>query len=146
MSFEDVIGVYRRDSFRHGEFAFDRGSSLARSTAQAAVPNCAGVYVISTGHGSRHEILYVGKSGTVHSDGTLGKQGISQRLRKKQKGLPRQTYFEAVMDERGIDQLLFEWFETYCGHEGAPPFLAEAELLAAHLADHGHLPPLNGAA
>lgn len=145
MAFADALTDLRSKALDGGAFDLGCTDSLSQAINTARVPSCAGVYVI-TAPCDAEAVLYVGRSGTVHQDGSLGDQGIAERLRKRQGGLSREQFFRRVMHDRAIDALHFEWFETYRRHEGTPPFLWEALLLAAHLDEHGCLPALNESA
>jgi hypothetical protein len=88
--------------------------------------NVAGVYIVygKNNDQTQEHLLYIGK---------------------KIKG---NEYFRMVLNGEisGVGQwdvLRIKWIETYRKPEGIPPFLAEAQLLAAYLSDTGKLPPLN---
>ena len=110
-----------------------------------------GVYLIYGVYGGSQTLLYIGKAGTVHEDGTMSEQGLHGRLANKQEGMPRQRFFKKLLSGKDprvgpIDGLRIKWLETYRDNAGTPPFQAEAELLAAYLAEFRKLPPLNNKA
>jgi hypothetical protein len=144
--FEQTLEALRQQAQATGTFAFRAGDTLTQVIAGARVPACAGVYVIHTSDAGTGRVVYIGKSGTVHTDGSLGKQRMNVRLCKKQGGMCRQRFFAEFMKQHAIGELRFLWIATYCDGRGTPPFLAEAQLLAAYLSEHGQLPELNSSA
>ena len=143
--FQESLDGIRQTAVSSGHFSVRPSDSLSAVISAAAVPACAGVYVISAATPTPR-VIYIGKSGTVHQDGSLGEQRMNQRLRRKQSGLPREQFFREYMRGHSVPELHIEWFETYRENVGDPPFLVEARLLAAYLADHGALPELNRSA
>jgi hypothetical protein len=58
--------------------------------------------------------------------------------------MSRARFFAERIAEENLDQLHFEWFVTFeHRRRGVPPFLPEAQLLAAHLDAYGYLPRWN---
>jgi hypothetical protein len=118
--------------------------------------NVAGVYIVygKNNDQTQEHLLYIGKSGTIAQDGSIGDQKIRKRLlnvraiRADKTKIKGNEYFRMVLNGEisGVGQwdvLRIKWIETYRKPEGIPPFLAEAQLLAAYLSDTGKLPPLN---
>lgn len=118
--------------------------------------NVAGVYIVYGKNNDQRQddLLYIGKSGTIAQDGSIGDQKICKRLlnvraiRVDKTKIKGDEYFRMVLNGKipGVgqwDELRIRWIETYRKLEGIPPFLAEAQLLAAYLSDTGNLPPLN---
>ena len=80
---------------KHGKFEFVHGASLKAESR--TVCEGYGIYLIY-GHYNEHEqLLYIGKSGTVNQDGTMGDQGLRGRLNNKQEKMPRKQFFERLV-------------------------------------------------
>lgn len=143
VEFETVLERLRETAFTHGRFVLLQSESINEVVVHERVSKGFGIYVISGCRNSGSEVLYIGMAGTICQDGRTKDQGIRKRLTMKQGGIYRKDYFPRVIDERNLDSLNIEWFETYSVGKGVPPFLAEAELLAAFLRSSGRLPALN---
>ncbi|MBN3761161.1 hypothetical protein [Burkholderia sp. Ac-20365] len=146
MTFDTSLGALRSSAFNHGEFELRAAESINDVVRLERVSDGFGVYVIYGQCEGEREVLYIGKAGTICQDGTVKMQGIRSRLTMKQDGVYRREYFQSVIRDRGLDALLFEWFETYAGGKGHTPFLSEAILLDSFLQSTGSLPVLNKAA
>lgn len=132
--------------------------------------NIYGVYCIFGMRQKKSELIYIGMSGTVLSDGTMRKQVVGERLKKTacKKTKNKQTVYRVSRDELfsalvGVEkdqlanivdyyprlqefefeELEFHWIDTYTTLNGLPPALVEAELLWCYLSEHGHLPIMN---
>lgn len=148
--------IDRLNPLEAGEFRFISGDKLCKlinvkQVGESHDSERFGVYLIYGITGSTQTLLYIGKAGTVHEDGTMSGQGLHGRLANKQEGMPRQMFFEKLLSGKeprvgSIEGLQIKWFETYLDNAGTPPFQAEAELLAAYLAEFRKLPPLNNRA
>lgn len=122
-----------------GSFTFRLGDSLSRQSA--GVPDGYGVYCIRAGspHG---ELLYVGKGGSIQSDGQYRRQNLRQRLTNRQNGVSRQCYFtDKLRSEPALGSLLIEWY-IVDEHKVLPGF-CESLLLQHHYALHHRLPRWN---
>ena len=139
MDFAETMEAFRRDH-SHGEFTLKAGEEAG---IRESVSEGYGCYVIWGIRGEKLEVLYVGKAGTLEHHGGWKKQGLRKRLTMKQGGVYRKDFFPKLIQKRQLDGLHFEWFETFGNGSRKPPFLAEAELLAAFFREHGRLPPLN---
>lgn len=134
-----------------GAFHFAKADySLAEKINEAKVARGYGVYAFfgCRDKGAAQKLLYIGKSGTIRQDGSLGNQGLNERIRKKQEGMSREEVFNNILDGKdgralGFNSIRIEWIETYRDRKGIPPFLAEAQLLTNYLRAFGALPPLN---
>lgn len=110
---------------------------------------CHGVYVIYGINSEGKKPVYIGRSGTLKNDGSISEQCLHKRLGKKQDNRPRPLVFHEWIHQATEDcgpfpyGLNFRWYETYRDRCGIPPFLAEAQLLAAYLKDFGRLPIKN---
>lgn len=143
MSFSALLAEFRRTFPQQGSFKLSPGGSIKAAVAEHDVPNEFGVYLISLISGSRLDLVYVGKAGTVKASGSWKEQGIAKRLANRQRRESRSIFFRRLIAERELDGLHFEWFVTFNGETRVLPALAEAELLQAYLNDHGRLPELN---
>ncbi len=143
MSFSALLGEFRRKFPRQGSFKFGPGESINAAVANHDVPNEFGVYLISSVSGSRLDLVYVGKAGTVKTSGSWKEQGIAKRLTNRQGKESRSVFFPRLIEEKKLEGLYFEWFVTFNGETKVLPGLAEAELLQAYFHEHGRLPDLN---
>ncbi len=92
----------------HGTFTFKIGDSLSQKTKE--IPNGYGVYRIYA-NSSEGELLYIGKGGTVHTDGSFDKQLLKERLNNKQENMRREKFFIKKMNEdKQLKALYIEWF------------------------------------
>ena len=64
------------------------------------MPHAYGIYLIYEGEERKVDPIYIGRSGTVKSGGTIESQGLRQRLSKEQDGKPRNQYFKGEMERR----------------------------------------------
>lgn len=156
-NFENEISKLDSLNLERGEFRYcterewtDKQIKEKFSEARGSKAlNRYGVYVIYGSNTNGEELIYVGLSGTIQNNGSIGQQCLHKRLHMKQGKESRPKFFhELIHDGRDGSGpfpggLYFRWFETYRNHIGTPPFLAEALLLAAYLKDCHRLPPLN---
>lgn len=143
MGFATLLAEFRRKFPRQGSFKFGPDDSIRSAVAAYDVPNDFGVYLISAVSGSRMDLVYVGKAGTVNANGSWKKQGIAKRMTNRQGEVSRSIFFPRLIKERELEGLHFEWFVTFNGETVVLPVLAEAELLQAYFNEHGRLPELN---
>lgn len=144
MSVESILAAFRKEfPNEHGTFDLLPGESINVAVREHNVPRMKGVYVIFAGK----EIVYIGKAGTLLRDGSFRNQTLRVRLTRKQDKVSRKIFFETKMEEMNLPALRFEWFVTFDGARTlVPPFLAEAELLAAFYSDFRRLPSWNKSA
>ena len=146
MNFDETLIRIRAEAFEHGELTMRAKDSINDVVEREHVSEDYGMYVISGCHGEERETIYIGKAGTVCQNGRMKKQGLRKRLAMKQNGVYRKELFPKVMKDNSFNALHIEWFVTYRGENGIPPFLAEAELIAAFLVTFHCLPLLNKSA
>lgn len=92
----------------HGTFTFKVGDSLSQKTKE--IPNGYGVYRIYA-NSIKGELLYIGKGGTVHTDGSFDKQPLKKRLNNTQENMRRENFFIKKMNEdKQLKALYIEWF------------------------------------
>lgn len=124
-----------------GHFFFRKECRLIDLTRN--IPNLPGVYYIVKLAAGKIEIVYIGKAGTMESDGAFKKQGLQKRLNMKQDGLFRQEFFETKLLEESIDALDIYWFVTFDEyHQDVPAFL-EASMLQDFYWMYDKLPSWN---
>jgi hypothetical protein len=138
----NLLDRFRHD-FVHDEFQLFPRQSINDVVAHKNVSTGYGVYIISGCCETEQNIIYIGKSGTIRQDGKTKTQGIRKRLTMKQSGSYRRMFFQNVISELNLDCLHIEWFVTWSSNARTPPFLAEAELLAAYLTTYDRLPVFN---
>jgi hypothetical protein len=125
-----------------GMFALLPGESINEAVKRHNVSNLFGIYVIF-GSDDLEVPIYIGKAGTINSDGSWKAQGISGRLTMKQDGVYREAFFRDLMSNEKLSGLTFFWFVTHGGSVSVVPALAEMELLQAFYDEYRRLPRLN---
>lgn len=141
--FKEYIRSLVSDFPIHGAFNISNGSELSNKVREYRVPNKPGVYLIYSESVNPENLLYIGKAGTMKTDGSFKNQGLSGRLCAKQDGKPRPKFFQEVKDQYVIDALCFQWFVTFAEDTKILPAKAEADLLQVYYNTFGHLPLLN---
>lgn len=142
MSFENAIKCARKKFVQHGEFTLLPNQSINEVVKHEHVPDDPGVYMYFSRDDLKHP-LYIGKAGTMRTDGTWMEQRLNGRLTMKQDGIYRKEYFRNLMAERNFAGLMFLWFVTHGQNGKVIPALAELELLQAHYNEFHCLPELN---
>jgi hypothetical protein len=108
-----------------------------------------GVYIIYALKGSQIELIYIGRSGEVKSDGSLfirkaGIGGLKDRLvNGKQFGEPRRNSWKVQMLTEKIDALDVYWYATHNDKFVDCPKILENKLLQKHFNIYGRLPKWN---
>ena len=109
----------------------------------------AGVYIIYALKGGRIELVYIGRSGEVKSDGSLfirkaGLGGLKDRLvNGKQFGAARRNTWKTKMLAEKFEGLDIYWYATHNDKFVDCPRVLEHKLLQAHLDIDGILPKWN---
>lgn len=112
----------------------------------------AGVYVFYALKNDRIEMVYIGRSGEVKSDGSLfirkaGIGGLKDRLvNGKQFGEPRRNSLKAQMLKENIEALDIYWYATHDDKFVDCPRILENKLLQIHFDVYGRLPRWNNVA
>jgi len=70
------------------------------------VSNAPGIYLIFKCDDLEHP-LYIGKAGTIKTDGSWKDQKLSRRLRMKQGHMFRREFFSKLMADKGLAGLTF---------------------------------------
>ena len=141
MSFESVIQSALARFASNGRFVLLPGESIKKVLRREKVPNFRGVYVYFEGDDIENP-LYIGKAGTMLTDGSWRKQGITDRLYEADQKNP-ELFFRNLPAKECPAGLTFIWFVTHDQNIKIIPGLAEMELLQAHYDLRGCLPRLN---
>lgn len=137
--FDDLKMKY----IENGTFILSQGESVNKAVTDNNVPNDFGIYLIYAGKEAIGNLVYVGKAGSVETDGSSKKQGIKKRLVNQHSGMKRSEYFIKYMADNSTD-LVFRWFKTYDElSKTVIPALAEAEAIQRYFLKYGKLPELN---
>ena len=138
-----MISVLKKKYPMNGQFNVSMGQKITEAAKENNVPNDYGIYLIYEGADCNGELIYIGCSGTMQSDGTMGSQGIRKRLGMKQRGMYRNDFYIKEMEKRqkGIS---VAWFVTFniAGQKTLPAF-AESEAMQEFYELEGRLPELN---
>ena len=108
-----------------------------------------GVYIIYALKGGRIELIYIGRSGEIKSDGSLfirkaGLGGLKDRLvNGKQFGEPRRNSWKSPMATEKIEALDIYWYVTHNNKFVDCPRILENKLLQKHFDIYGKLPRWN---
>ena len=142
MNLEDAIKGVRARFASTRQFSLRPGEDIKEVVRRENVPNSPGIYIIFRSEDLLHP-LYIGKAGTIRTDGSWKNQGLKKRLTMKQDGIYRSKFFLSLMDDKCLNGLTFLWFETHSQNSKIIPALVEMELLQAHYDQYGCLPELN---
>jgi len=108
-----------------------------------------GVYIIYALKSGRIELVYIGRSGEVKSDGSLfirkaGLGGLKDRLvNGKQFGAARRNSWKTQMLAEKIEGLDIYWYATHNDHFVDCPKTIENKLLQKHFDIYGRHPKWN---
>jgi hypothetical protein len=150
-NFADALNeLIRNDGVqRHGTFQYTEGefNQVVQGHFKKIPKPRTGVYIVRLLSGAK-EVLYVGKAGSIGTDGTMRNQDIPGRLIN-----------ERAKDPEGRPIYFQEWLSCVLTPEELPmnieieyillptarfcPGYAEAFLLQAYLREHGNLPRKN---
>ncbi len=125
----------------NGHFFFSNGDSLRDVSKD--VPNLPGIYYILRLAKGRIDLVYIGKSGTINSDGTFKNQGLKNRLNNIQKEMKRQEFFENKIKEEKMDALDIYWFVTFDNKNQDLPGFVEGLLFQKFFDIYQRLPEWN---
>ena len=88
------------------------------------------------------ELLYIGKAGTVLTDGEFKKQDLPKRLTMKQDDIYRQEFFTQQLQEHAeYEQLYIECY--YLEDNSVLPAYLRAKFIQEYFQDHKKLPLWN---
>ena len=129
------------EKYKQGHFFFEKGQNLKLQSKD--VPSLPGVYYFLRLCKGKVEIVYIGKSGTILSDGSFKKQTLQKRINNKQENIKRQEYLEKKIEEENIDALDIYWFVTFDENHRDLPAFVEGHLMQQYFDFYGTLPPWN---
>ncbi len=99
---------------KYGFFYLNKGEKIEKVLIENSVPNQYGVYIIYSVENNHEDIIYIGKAGTMTSNGAFKSQGIKNRLKAVgANNIARSIYFQEVIQEFGFDKLKFVWIVTF---------------------------------
>lgn len=134
--------------YKHNDHFFFKPTDNLNQVCNAPTDK-SGVYIIYALKGGRIELVYIGRSGEVKSDGTLfirkaGLGGLKDRLvNGKQFGEPRRNSWKTIMNYENIEALDIYWYATHNEKFIDCPKIIEINLLKKHLDIYGQLPKWN---
>ena len=124
-----------------GHFFFQKGSMLKEVSKD--VPNLPGIYYIYRLCRGKIDLVYIGKSGTMLSNGKFKDQLLNKRLNNKQDGILRQKFFEQKLMEEVSDALDIYCYVTFDEENQDIPSYVEGLLLQHYFEIYGRLPEWN---
>jgi hypothetical protein len=134
--------------YKHNDHFFFEPIENLREKCNA--PNDkSGVYIIYELKNGRIELVYIGRSGEIKSDGKMfirksGIGGIKDRLvNGKQFGSPRRNSWKTKMNIEKIEALDIYWYVTHDKNYEDCPKILENRLLKKHFQIFGRLPKWN---
>jgi len=140
--FENELSAVKK-KYYHGSFEYSDSSINFKTVVTShfrGIPQKTeryGVYVI--GQKDTREVLYVGKSGTIDSQGQFKGQDIPGRLKNVKGGkVPSNNWFRNLLQERGHLVIEYVFLPMFIS-----PAFVEAALLQAYLNEHQRLPYRN---
>ena len=86
---------------------FNKQDSL--NNVVKSIPDKHGIYIL---YNPKGEIIYIGKAGSIKSDGSITKQTIRKRLlapRNKYSNIKGDMYFKQKMEECGYEYIMIDW-------------------------------------
>jgi len=141
--FENYVKSIHGEFPINGTFRISSGSELRSAIRESRVPDTPGIYIIYQDYINPLNVIYIGKAGTMKTDGSFKDQGLSGRLCAKQDGMARAAFFQKKIDELGINNLYFQWFVTFSKQSHIIPAKAEADLLQVYYETCNKLPSWN---
>lgn len=124
-----------------GHFFFQQGSKLKE--VSAGVSNLPDVYYIYCLHRGIIDLVYIGKSGMMLSNGKFKDQLLNKRLNNRQDGMHRQKSFEQKLMEEGSDALDIYRHVTFDEKNQDIPSYVKGLLLQHYFEIYERLPEWN---
>jgi hypothetical protein len=109
----------------------------------------AGVYIIYALKSGKIELVYIGSSGEITSDGKLpiSTSGIGrlkdELVNGKQFGEPRRSSWKTIMNYENIEALDIYWYATHGDKYVDSPRIIEEKLIQRHREIYGQFPKWN---
>lgn len=143
VSFESELSELKKE-YEHGSFEYSNPSANFTTVVTSHFRGISrkkeryGIYIVRQKNSM--EVLYIGKSGSIDSEGHFKEgQDIPGRLKNvKDSKIPANDWFRGLCKEKGA--LLFEYIFLPISES---PTFAEAALLQAYLNEHHYLPYKN---
>lgn len=124
---------------KQGYFTFKIGDSLSQKTKE--IPTGYGVYRIYA-NSIKGELLYIGKGGTVKTNGDIDGRPLKKRLNNKQENMSRKNFFIKKMNEdKQLKALYIEWY--IIDEKLYLPGYCEAVFIQDYYSKHSKLPKWN---
>jgi len=140
-TFEQALAWVRNEAERQGTIDLaevdDPRAHIQEHFQLHEDANRYGVYVVL--RTSPVEVLYIGKAGTLGTNGQFGGQGILGRLTNTRGDIPANQWYRTLAQD---GPLAIEYLILPEPRSLSPAF-AEATLLQAYLHERGCLPPAN---
>jgi len=136
--FSRLKGEYEHGAFEYADPSTDFRSAVTSHFGGISRKNERhGIYIVRKK--GDEEVLYIGKGGTIDSEGCFKTQDIPKRLKNVKDGVVQaDDWFCDLLEDKGA--LLVEY--VFLPISESPAFV-EAALLQAYLNEHGHLPCKN---
>ena len=142
MTLQKAIERARNQFANNGRFSVLPNESINEVVSREKLPDAPGIYIIFPCDDLERP-LYIGRAGTINTDGSWKGQKLRGRMTMKQGGMSRRKFFCRLMADRGLSGLTVLWFVTHNQDNKILPAMAEIELLQAHYSQYGCLPALN---
>lgn len=133
----DKLNAYKNK----GHFFFMEGSILKEVSKD--VPELPGVYYIVRLRKGHIDVVYIGKSGTMNSNGTFSEQLLNKQLNNEQDGIKRQQFLDQKLEEEECDAFDIYWIVTFDNKKKDLPAYVEALLFQQYFNLYGRLPEWN---
>jgi len=149
MTIENLLNYVNIDNLvennnENNEFDVERNNLINRgyyvNLIRDNVDERPGVYVWT--NNENHEIIYIGMSGKINNDGSLGNQLLTGRLQATRENLSTKKYLFKKLKELEIQTMKMSIFYS---NENEPASYLEALLLRAYFQETKRLPILNNA-
>ena len=140
-SYEDEIDLLK-NTYKHDSYEYRNPSDSFKTCTSSHFKGVTrqeryGVYIVR--HRDTQEVLYIGKGGTIDSQGKFKKQNIPTRLKNVKEGnISADKWFRNLLQEKG--SLIIEYI--FLSTSKSPAFV-EAALLQAYLNEYHRLPYKN---
>lgn len=139
-TFEDEIASLK-NTFEYGSYEYSNPSDSFRILTTIHFRGVReremfGIYVVR--QRDTKEVLYIGKSGTLDSQGQFKNQDIPKRLKNVKNNIYADEWFRNLLQKKG--PLVIEYIFTSISMS---PAFVEASLLQAYLNEQHRLPYMN---
>ena len=143
-SFNELMDYYFSRN-KHGFFYLNKKERIEQALTENDTPNHYGVYIIYSVKDDKENIIYIGKAGSIMTNGDFKSQGIKNRLKAAgPNNIQRGKYFQQeVIQKYGFDKLKFVWIVTYDNINKELPSYSEARLMQSYFDNYNRLPMLN---